>query len=130
MRTETKNELRQQLNNALADNRRLKKEVKQIQDLDMPERLYLSTGDICVLLDLILHDLSAVEHYVMVQEEEGVSVSDAARLRAMYQYQCKISHLQQSIESQCRAKYEWNAPLQTHEAVSRTEDKDSEMTND
>ena len=130
MKTETKNELRQQLNNALADNQRLKKEISQIQDFDMPERLYLSVSQVCILLDLILHDLSAAEHYVMVQEEEGVSVSDASRLRAMYQHECKISHLKQSIESQCRSKYEWSSVLQTHEAVIETKDMPLEIAND
>jgi hypothetical protein len=130
MRTETKNELRQQLNSALSKTARLEKEVSELGILDMPERLYLSTGDICALLDLIEHAHASLKWDAeRAEEKKDINISEPA-LQAMYKDECRMANLRRSIKDQCRSKYEWSSPLQMHEAVSRTEDKDSEMTND
>ena len=129
MRTETKNELRQQLNNALAKNRRLEKDIALIQDFDMPERLYLSVSQVCDILDTIHHAHMSLRDDASNQEGDGQKISDDS-LVAIYQKECRLSDLMQRIKDQCRSNYEFSSPLQTHEAVSRTEDKDSEMTND
>jgi|TARA_E500000318_G_scaffold108769_1_gene120328 hypothetical protein len=130
MRTETKNELRQQLNAALSKNARLEKEVSELAILDMPERLYLSTGDICLLLDFIEHAHAALKwDSERAEEKQEINISEAS-LQAMYKDECRMASLRRSINDQCRSKYEWNSMLQMHEAVSRIQDKDSEMTND
>lgn len=130
MKTETKNELRQQLNNALAKNRRLEKEISVIQDFDMPERLYLSVSEVCALLDLIHRAHISLNFDAMRNEEnQGLDISSAS-LAAIYKDQCRFSSLEKSIKDQCRGEYEWSSELQTHTAVHPTDDESLEIAND
>jgi hypothetical protein len=129
MRTETKNELRQQLNNALATNRRLEKEISLIQEFDMPERLYLSVSQVCDILDTIHHAHMSLRDDARKQEGDGQAISDDS-LVAIYQKECRLSDLMQRIKDQCRSRYEWSAPLQTHAAVPPTDDESLEIAND
>ena len=129
MKTETKNELRQQLNNELAKNRRLEKEISVIQEFDMPERLYLSVNQVCDILDTIQHAQLSLRDDASKQEGDGQTISDDS-LVAIYQKECRLNDLMQRIKDQCRSKYEFSAPLQTHEAVPLTDDESLEITND
>ena len=129
MKTETKKELRQQLNNALAKNRRLEKEISVIQEFDMPERLYLSVSQVCDILDTIQHAQLSLRDDASKQEGDGQTISDDS-LVAIYQKECRLNDLMQRIKDQCRSKYEFSAPLQTHEAVPLTDDESLEITND
>tara|TARA_R100000234_G_scaffold118881_1_gene100367 strand:+ start:460 stop:849 length:390 start_codon:yes stop_codon:yes gene_type:complete len=129
MKTETKKELRQQLNNALAKNRRLEKEISLIQEFDMPERLYLSVNQVCDILDTIQHAQLSLRDDASKQEGDGQTISDDS-LVAIYQKECRLNDLMQRIKDQCRSKYEFSAPLQTHEAVPLTDDESLEITND
>jgi hypothetical protein len=130
MRTETKNELRQQLNNALAKNRALEKEISQHEDLDAPERLHLSVSDVCALLDLIEHAHASLRWDAERAEEKGEINISAPALQAMYKDECRMANLRRSINDQCRYKYEWSSLLQTHEAVMETKDMPLEIAND
>ena len=129
MRTETKNELRQQLNNALAKNRRLEKDIALIQEFDMPERLYLSVSQVCDILDTINHAHMSLRDDARDQEGEFKTVSGDS-LVAIYQKECRLSDLMQRIKDQCRSKYEFSTELQTHAAVPPTNDESLEIEND
>jgi len=130
MRTETKNELRQQLNNALAKNRAMEKEISQHEDLDAPERLHLSASDVCALLDLILHAQASLNFDTMRHEErQELDISEAS-LAAMQKDNCRFASLERSIKDQCRGEYEWSSPLQTHEVITLREIELSEIAND
>mgnify|MGYP001167921212 CR=1 FL=1 len=129
MRTETKNELRQQLNNALATNRRLEKEISLIQEFDMPERLYLSVSQVCDILDTIHHAHLSLRDDASNQEGDDQTISDDS-LVAIYQKECRLNDLMQRIKDQCRSKYEFSSPLQTHAAVPPTDDESLEIAND
>ena len=129
MRTETKNELRQQLNNALATNRRLEKEICDIQNLGMPERLYLMPSQVCDILDAIDHAHRSLRDDARNLEGEKKTVSDDS-LIAIYQKECRLNDLMRAIKDQCLSRYEFISELQTHAAVSVDEDEDSEATNE
>ena len=129
MKTETKNELRQQLNNALAKNRRLEKEISLIQEFDMPERLHLSVSHVCDILDTIQHAQLSLRDDASKQEGDGQTISDDS-LVAIYQKECRLNDLMRAIKDQCLSKYEFSSELQTHEAVPRTDDESLEIAND
>ena len=129
MRTETKNELRQQLNAALSKNRRLEKEISDIQSLGMPERLYLMPSQVCATLDAVDHSHRSLRADARNLEGDEKTVSDDS-LTAIYQKECRLNDLMRAIKDQCLSRYEFVSQLQTHAAVSMDEDEDSEATND
>ena len=129
MKTETKNELRKQLKTALSKNRRLEKEISQIQNLGMPERLYLMPSQVCDILDAIDHAHRSLRDDARNLEGEKKTVSDDS-LIAIYQKECRLDDLMKGIKDQCLSRYEFSSELQTHAAVSMDEDEDSEATND
>ena len=129
MRTETKNELRQQLKTALSKNRRLEKEISEIQNLGMPERLYLMPSQVCDVLDAIDHVHRSLRDDAGNMEGEKKIVSDDS-LIAIYQKECRLNDLMREIKDQCLSRYKFSTKLQTHAAVSMDEDEDSEATND
>ena len=129
MKTETKNELRKQLKTALSKNRRLEKEISQIQNLGMPERLCLMPSQVCDVLDAIDHAHRSLREDARNMEGEKKIVSDDS-LIAIYQKECRLDDLMKGIKDQCLSGYEFSSELQTHEAVFKDEDEDSEATND